>query len=236
MRRRFVGRAERQRRWHRLLQLLQLALGRIEPRAEFADQRIELVDQALLERELHVQIEPALGVIFGISAVGHVGKIVPQPARSLRRPELQRRDIVKLVTDEKPTIPSSNTPAENGSWLKAAVMWSALIALAVGIGFATGALRITVGVLIIYSAAVFIDVAFKMRSSRRQAFRLSADMNQAGGALARGELKVAHDVYWECARATKLPYIAAIARHNLAWTLMRQGELQLASVRGGAQG
>lgn len=132
----------------------------------------------------------------------------------LRRPELQRRDIVELVTDEKPTIPSSNTPGENGSWLKAAVIWLALIAVAVGIGFATGALRIAVGVLIFYSAAVLIVTAFQVRSSHRQARRLAADLNQGSGALARGELKVAHDVFWECARAAKLPYLAAVARNG----------------------
>jgi tetratricopeptide (TPR) repeat protein len=224
--RRLVGRAERERRRHRLLQLRELALRRVEPRAELADQRIELVDQALLERQLHVEIEPALGVSFGISTVGHVGKDSATACRGPASTALQPRDIVELVTDEKPTIPSSNAPDENGGWLKAAVMWSVLIALAVGSGFATGALRIAVGILVFYGAVVSIVLVLYMRSSRRQTLRLTADMNQAGGSLARGELKAAHDVYWECARATKLPYIAAMARHNLAWTLMRQGELQ----------
>ena len=59
---------------------------------------------------------------------------------------------------------------------------------------------------------------------RRQARRFVADNAHGIAALARGDLSRARDIYWTWAENTKVPRIAATARHNLAWTLMRQGE------------
>src|SRR3954465_5318002 len=70
VRRRLVDRAERDGRRHRLPQLGELALRLGEPVAELADQRIQLADQAVLEGELDLEIEPAF-VGGGIGAVGH---------------------------------------------------------------------------------------------------------------------------------------------------------------------
>jgi hypothetical protein len=66
---RFVRGAERQRRRYRLPELLELALDLVEPAAELTDQRVELANQAVLVGELHIEIEPALGI--GIVDVGH---------------------------------------------------------------------------------------------------------------------------------------------------------------------
>lgn len=61
VRRRLVRRAERSfGRAHRLLELLELAIDRIEPIAERADQRVELVDELVLKREPDFLILDAL--------------------------------------------------------------------------------------------------------------------------------------------------------------------------------
>src|SRR6185503_13774916 len=53
----FVGGAER---WfggaYRLLQLFELAVGGVEPIAERAHQCVELADQLVLKRELHLEV------------------------------------------------------------------------------------------------------------------------------------------------------------------------------------
>src|SRR5262245_14051673 len=64
-----VRAAERQRRGQGALELLDQALGGVEARAELADERVELADQALLVGELDVDVEPAL--VVGIGAIGH---------------------------------------------------------------------------------------------------------------------------------------------------------------------
>lgn len=43
--------------------------------------------------------------------------------------------------------------------------------------------------------------------------------------LANGELAAARAFYWKWSETTRIPVVAALARHNLAWTMMRQGEL-----------
>lgn len=81
-----------------MLELSELALGLVEPGAEVADQRIELVDQALLVRKLHVEVEPAFGI--GIGAVGHVVTIAARSAES--EPERRvNRDAIWLPSESR---------------------------------------------------------------------------------------------------------------------------------------
>lgn len=65
-------------------------------------------------------------------------------------------------------------------------------------------------------------------SNMREMRRSQAEINEALARLARGELAYARDVFSGIAERTSLPIVSAVARHNLAWTLMRQGELQRA--------
>src|SRR5688500_14135174 len=87
---RLGGGGERQRGGHRLLDLHELALRLVEPRDELADERIELVDQALLVRKLDVEIEPALG-IRGVEIVGHGATISASRRSHHRAPAVAQR-------------------------------------------------------------------------------------------------------------------------------------------------
>src|ERR1043165_506218 len=91
MRRRLVCRTDRHRGRQRLTDLLEQALGLVEPRAEIAHERVELADQSLLIGELDVDIEPAF--VVGIARVSHRATIArsgPSPGgrpRSTSRPD-----------------------------------------------------------------------------------------------------------------------------------------------------
>ena len=60
---------------------------------------------------------------------------------------------------------------------------------------------------------------------RRQIRQFNADNTRALAAVSRGELATAHDVFLDWSKRETAPQIRAIALHNLAWTLMRQGYL-----------
>src|SRR5450755_1963250 len=77
-----------------------------------------------------------------------------------------------------------------------------------------------------YIGAIGALTVANMVRFRRQGRRFIADNNEGIAALARGDLSYARAIFWGWAGRTKLPGISALARHNLAWTLMRQGEHQ----------
>jgi hypothetical protein len=83
-------------------------------------------------------------------------------------------------------------------------------------------LAVAYGGFIVVMGAV---LAFRFK---RQARRLVADINAGVKALSVGDLKSAHDLFWRSAEISRLPSLSAVARHNLGWTLMRQGELEQA--------
>jgi hypothetical protein len=64
-----------------------------------------------------------------------------------------------------------------------------------------------------------------VRTRRRQR-RFVVDIDRGITALVRGDLNEAHDVFQDWAEQATLAPMAALARHNLAWTVMRQGDIQ----------
>jgi hypothetical protein len=74
------------------------------------------------------------------------------------------------------------------------------------------------GIVVMFVALVIRNV--------RQIRRFTRDNNEAVAMLARGELQRAYDVFWRWAERARVPYASALARHNVACTLVRQGKLQ----------
>ena len=68
----------------------------------------------------------------------------------------------------------------------------------------------------------------------RQARRFLSENNEGIAMLARGETRLARDLFWRWSEAARTPNLAGLARHNLGWTLIRQGELQHAIERAAA--
>jgi hypothetical protein len=88
------------------------------------------------------------------------------------------------------------------------------------------ALLVGIGGIIL---AFIVFMAVFIVRSLRQGRRFVAELNQALAAIGRGHLLQARDTFWKWAETSKSPITASCARHNLAWTLMRQGELKHAS-------
>lgn len=131
------------------------------------------------------------------------------------------------VSDTPPTVPVSRGPrTSRGQALKGLVTWSVLIAvflttyLLVG-GGSEGTWKVA-GVFCLLVVVLF--VVFVARAAR-QVRRFNVENSAAVAAIGRGELAVARETFWRWAEETHVARIAAIARHNLASTLARQGEL-----------
>ena len=136
------------------------------------------------------------------------------------------------MSEARSLIPESNArDARGGGQKKAIVGVLGWVALFSAVYFVTrGELRgMRVALLWLPAAglvATFIGVmAVNMIRFRRELLRYNRDAIAGLAALARGDLKRAHDTFWAWAERTQVPSIAALARHNLAWTLMRQGNL-----------
>lgn len=77
-----------------------------------------------------------------------------------------------------------------------------------------------------YAGGLVLLIAVTTIRYQRQARRFMVANANGIAALARGDLSEARAIFWAWAETTKLPRASAIARHNLAWTLMRQGAIQ----------
>jgi hypothetical protein len=84
-----------------------------------------------------------------------------------------------------------------------------------GIGAVIG---ISVALLVFVFVVIFI---FNIRLIRR----FNAANKEAIGLMARGDYQRAQDLLWGWAESTQ-GAVGAVARHNLGWTLLRQGKLQ----------
>ncbi len=60
----------------------------------------------------------------------------------------------------------------------------------------------------------------------RQMRRFAAENNAAIAMLVRGEHQRAHAVFWAWAERTRMPYVNAVARYNVATVLVHRGELE----------
>ena len=127
------------------------------------------------------------------------------------------------MTEELVRVPTSKAiRTDRGSRNRRVALWGFIAIFTAGL-FVTAA-----PIAYAYIAAVGVLTAANTIRFRRQARRFIVDNNEGIAALARGDLSYAHDVFWGWAGRTKLPGVSALARHNLAWTLMRQGEHQQA--------
>lgn len=121
-------------------------------------------------------------------------------------------------------------PQASGQALKTIAIWAVLVVLFCVLyfqfrgGSVWGPIAIVGGVLGGLGVLVGVLLFIVVRRIRR--FNLA---NQAAtNALARGELAAARETFTHWAQTTRVPAISALARHNLAWTLVRQGQLEQA--------
>lgn len=104
-----------------------------------------------------------------------------------------------------------------------------LVGGAVGIPLGIGIVMSPHGLLLGISGAAFLTYAvgwtvFALARMRR----FATENNLALGALGRGELAKAHEVFARWA-PSRVVTISALARHNLGWTLMLEGRLEEAT-------
>lgn len=85
-------------------------------------------------------------------------------------------------------------------------------------------------VVIVGTTTAVVVAAFAMATARmtRMVQRFQTENTAAVAALGRGELESARATFSRWAETTGFPRLAAVANHNLGWTLARQGQLQRA--------
>ncbi|MFT3692096.1 MAG: hypothetical protein QM831_03075 [Kofleriaceae bacterium] len=71
----------------------------------------------------------------------------------------------------------------------------------------------------------FVFLTWSTLKVRRHYQEFNSACSRALADLARGKLESARETFSEWARITKQPVVAAVSRHNLAWTLLRLGRL-----------
>lgn len=140
--------------------------------------------------------------------------------------------IVWSMDDVLLRVPESNAADRGrGQAASAIVIWALLIAICAGIYSLMRAMgdadMAPVAAAPIALAVVMTLVIFtkNMIVFRRQIRRFQLEIREGAEALARGDLRRARDTFWSWSEHARLPTLAAHARHNLAWTLLRQGEL-----------
>ncbi|MDB4964280.1 MAG: hypothetical protein JWP01_4279 [Myxococcales bacterium] len=140
------------------------------------------------------------------------------------------------MSDAPRTVPTSKLPApkeakaSNARFTRTVALCAlvSLVAWGIYVQARPGARFPTLVVLIGLSVVPVILFIAQMIRLTRQAIRFIPVNAKGSAALARGDLKVARDIFWQSAEQTSCSQVSAIARHNLGWTLMRQGELQQA--------
>jgi tetratricopeptide (TPR) repeat protein len=132
---------------------------------------------------------------------------------------------------ELPKVPPSNAVKTSWGQFATIVLIYAVLAAMLGAIYSMagpGARTPLLALFIAIPVAIVLLSTINVILYRRQARRFVDENAQGIAALARGELKIARDIFWRWAEVTKLSQVSALARHNLGWTLMRQGELQQA--------
>ncbi|MGE3547156.1 MAG: hypothetical protein AB7L28_24740, partial [Kofleriaceae bacterium] len=130
------------------------------------------------------------------------------------------------MSEARPTVPRSTTP--KATWT--IVVWAAIIAIC-ALLYLVSTPPQRGGVVTIYligAGAIAVLFLINMIRFARHRRQFIEDNNEAIAALTRGDLKTADEIYWYWAENSKLPAMTALATHNLAWTLMREGELKQA--------
>jgi hypothetical protein len=113
-------------------------------------------------------------------------------------------------------------------WLKTTVIWTVNIAMFVAVYVMFSKSPTIAGVLAIIGVCIAICVVvvgvasvFALRRWRRT----QAEINDAVAALSRGQLDLANETFTRWSESNNT-ILSALARHNLGWTLLRQGQLE----------
>jgi hypothetical protein len=134
--------------------------------------------------------------------------------------------IIAGMSEARRLIPELNaneTRRGRSGWIKTLVSWAVVFAALTALYSMTHSAGVYLFVLFPVALTVIMMVRFN-----RQMKRFHRDNDEAVASLARGELQRARDAFWTWAERATVPRITALARHNLGWTLMRQGELEQA--------
>ncbi len=129
-------------------------------------------------------------------------------------------------SSEKMPVPSA--VKKKLVWLKATIIWMVNITMFVAIYVmfskdpTTAGVLATIGVCIaICVVIVGVATAFSLRRWRRA----QVEINDAVAAISRGQLDLANETFIRWCESNNTA-LAALARHNLGWTLLRQGRLE----------
>jgi len=139
---------------------------------------------------------------------------------------------VSGMVEVKPRIPHGSAQAMSAHpWRKAAISWTLVLAM---FGFLYHVAPAELKPVVAWGtggglAFGVLFIVLVTRSNLREFRKLGAEHDQAVAAMQLGELARARDVFWRLASSTNLARLDAIARHNLAWTTMRLGDLKHAS-------
>jgi hypothetical protein len=113
-------------------------------------------------------------------------------------------------------------------WLKTTAIWMVNIAMFVAIyamfsgGSTTAGVLAIIGVCIeIFVVTIGVGTVFAPRRLRHA----QAEINDAVAALSRGQLDLANETFMRWSESN-ITIVSALARHNLGWTLLRQGRLE----------
>jgi hypothetical protein len=123
--------------------------------------------------------------------------------------------------DVRRHIPEHRTPGNAPIGVKQLLLGGGLVGVAAAVTLTFG--PITTGILCVGGFAIYLVIAIIVAT--RQVRRAIAEHPSGVTAIARGDLETAHAIFWRWS-ASSVPRVSAISRHNLAWTVMRQGELQ----------
>ena len=125
-------------------------------------------------------------------------------------------------------LPAPTEGAHRGHLARALTIYAVILALMIGVNarVASGARHMTLlasGVILTLLGCAWLVY---WRVFQRRMRRFMVENVRGVAAIGRGELEVARDLFWHWAEHARGSRASAIARHNLGWTLMRQGELQ----------
>lgn len=112
--------------------------------------------------------------------------------------------------------------------LRTFASWGVLFGMFVAIYFQASGNPSGLGVLAllgVVATLLLITVVVGSMVRARGLRRAQVDLSVGGAALAAGQLERANEQFSRCCESSN-PVITAVARHNLGWTLMRQGRLR----------
>jgi len=138
------------------------------------------------------------------------------------------RGMLPAMAESSEKMPVASAVKKKLVWLKTTAIWTVNIAMVVAIyamfsnGPTTAGVLATIGVCIAFCAVVGgVAYVFALRRVRLA----QAEINGAVAALSRGQLDLANETFTRWSESNN-PVWSALARHNLGWTLLRQGRLE----------